>query len=245
MARSSKIKEIITDLFSTKPDLEGKNNFKPWLRDPYQFQSLFTRVSAMLRISIALNIALCLVIVVLGTTISVLLPLKDTEFVVVKIIDGKEKMITIEPTTDRADSFDLVVEKLALEYPKLLLEIDPISQNQRFSKAWIFTSSGFHDEFYKTRIANGAIQEAMDDGINRSIISESAEEIERLEDGTRKIAVDIIQIDERKGKEIERKKLRVYLSIAVKKHLVTEKDKLNNPYGLFVTGMSIKEKETK
>lgn len=236
-----KIKQTL-NLVRPKEQSEAEDKKRPWSLDPYQFEASHVRLAWLFRTSVTINIALAIVIVILTMCIASLFPLKEVRVALIRSTDKENKIYSIEPTKEDTNSFELVCEKLALRYPKLLLEIDPVSQSVRFNEAWIFTSYEYHKKFYEERVDSGAIAKTMKDGINRSIITETADLIAE-EDGIRKYAVDMVQIDKRGGEEVSRKPLRAYLAISSKPYEVEEKNKFENPYGLKVEDMTIKEKE--
>ncbi|WP_020593236.1 VirB8/TrbF family protein [Kiloniella laminariae] len=209
--------------------------------DPYAFQIAHRRLAWMLRISGATNIGL---LVALGLSLSAftaLVPLKEVRPALLRIDPADNRVYRVEPISQDVPGFDLLLEQISRRYVRNMLEIDSVTQTMRFQEAFIMTDRAFYEEFRKTRIETGAIQDAIKDGITRSITVESVNVVRKL-DNVWELAVDITQTDNRNGENVEEKKLRAYLKITTRPHEVAEAEKYENPLGIRVLDMSLKER---
>ena len=191
-----------------------------------------------------INVALIALAIVLSSAISVMMPLKEVRVALLRVDTEDNRVYRVEPITKYVSGFDLIMEQMAKRYVRLILEIDDTSQTDRFLEAFLYSDDVFYEKFKKERIDTDEIKKAIDSGLNRSIVVESADLISERDD-VRRYAVDFQQIDFRKGKEIERKNLRAYLAMTTRPHEVTESEKYDNPHGIRIVDMSIKEKEIK
>ena len=220
------------------------SDHKPWLDDPHLYMAMHRRLAWGLRLSVMINVGLIALAIVLGSAISVMMPLKEIRIALLRVDSEDKRVYRVEPISKEVNGYDLLFEQFAERYVRLLLEIDGISQTDRFQEAWIYTSDEYYNKFDEERLSTGEIDKAIASGLNRSIVIESTDLISERDD-VRRYAVDFQQIDSRKGKEIERKKLRAYLAIETKPHKAEEGEQFDNPHGFRVLDMSIKEKEIK
>ncbi len=95
------------------------------------------------------------------------------------------------------------------------------------------------DAFGKERFK--AIEKALDAGLNRSIVVESADLVARR-NGVSRYAVDFVQTDDRKGERIETKKLRAYLAVTAQPQTVQKSEQYENPAGFRVIDLALKER---
>lgn len=216
----------------------------PWLADPFAFMSIHRRLAWLLRLSAMINVALACVVVVLATTISVLMPLKEIRTALLRVDPAENRIYQVEPITKKVAGFDLLMEQMAKRYVRLILEIDEVSQTDRFREAFTYSDDSFYNKFKAERIDTNQVMDAIKSGLTRSIVVSSADKISERDDVSR-YAVDFIQIDSRKGQEVERKKIRAYLAMTTRPHEVRESEKYDNPLGIRILDMSLKEKEDK
>ncbi len=124
-----------------------------------------------------------------------------------------------------------MLESFVRRYVRLILEIDKVSQTDRMQRAALFSEARFWDAFGKERFKS--IEKALDGGLNRSIMVESADLVARR-GGVSRYAVDFVQTDERKGALIETKKLRAYLAVTAAPQTVQKSEQYENPAGFRV-----------
>ena len=196
----------------------------------------------MLRISAGTNVVLGLGLCTALTALSHLFPLKTTEIALVRNDSVTNQLIRIEPISEEVDGFALLMEQKARWYVRNLLEIDPVTQTERLRQAFVMTDEAFYQTFKKERIDSGEIQDALDSGLTRSITVESVDRIESFYGGIYKYAVDLVQTDSRRGEVVETKKVRAYLSMTTRPQTVSEADRFENPLGITVLTLSLKER---
>ncbi len=209
--------------------------------DPFAYQSAHRRMAWLLRGSVATNIVLGACLVTSIGAITVLLPLKEIRPALVTLSAADQQVVTIEPLEKGVPGFDLVLEAAAGRYVKLLLEIDAATQGPRFDEAFAMTGQSFVKKFRAERIESKVIQDALDNGIQREILVETAQRVSDT-GGVYTYAVDFVQVDRRHGEEIERKPLRAYLSIITAPQKVAAAYRYTNPLGVIVQEMTLKEK---
>lgn len=211
------------------------------LADPYSFQVSHRRLAWLLRISVGLNIVMASALTVSLSAFSTLLPLKTTEIALVRSDSADNRLYRIEPIGKTVQGFDLVMESAARRYVRLLLEIDEVTQTERFREAFRMTDKVFYERFRKERIDTKAVQQALNSGLTRSITVESVDRIEAF-GNTHKYAVDFVQTDERRGEVVEKRRLRAYLNMTTRPQEVREGDKYENPLGIKVLDLVLKER---
>lgn len=210
--------------------------------DPYSFAVAHRRLAWMLRLSVALNVVLAASQTVTINAISALVPLKKTEIALVRTDPSDDRIYRIEPISKNVEGFDILMESMARRYVRLLLEIDPVTQTERFREAFRMTDRAFYERFKRDRIDSKKVQEAIADGITRSITVESVDRIASYY-GTYKYAVDLVQVDTKDGREIDRKRTRAYLEMTTREQKeVPEADRYENPLGITVLNLVLKER---
>lgn len=210
--------------------------------DPYSFAVTHRRMAWLLRVSAGTNIVLGACLMVSLSAWSVLLPLKETEIALVRADPDDNRIYKIEPTTAlTVQGFDLLMESMARRYVRLLLEIDTVTQTERFREAFRMTDDAFYRRFQEERIESNEVQNALNSGLTRSITVESVDYIENTH-GTYKYAVDFIQTDVRRGQQIERRKVRAYLNMTTRPQSVSGTERFENPLGVTVTDLVLKER---
>ncbi len=209
--------------------------------DEYSFRASHRRMAWLLRLSVAINVMLGAAVTVTAQTIAALVPLKETEIALVRTYEPDDRLYRVEPISKDVDGFDLLLESKARRYVRLMLEIDPVTQTERFREAFAMTDKAFYERFKEERIDTKEVQKALSSGLVRTIRVESADALESYGDEY-KYAVDLVQIDTLKGEEIQRKSLRAYLSMTTRPQDVRAEDKFTNPLGITVLDMVLKEK---
>lgn len=213
--------------------------------DPYAFEVAHTRLAwtaRLLAFGFASSVSLNLV---LGGAISYMAPLKTVEPALVRVEPTTNRTVPVDPAsrvrvlpiTKDAEGFDLVMEAFVRRYVRMLLEIDPVSHQDRLTEANRFSDTDFWKSFIKEKYPD--IKAAMTSGMIRSVVVQSAERISERQ-GVYRYLVAFDQIDEREGKVVETKKLHAYLAVTARPHTVRESEKYENPLGLRVLHLSIK-----
>lgn len=210
--------------------------------DPYGFAVTHRRMAWLLRISAGSNVVLGACLTLSMAAWSTLLPLKHTEIALLRADPDDNRIYRVEPADAlTVEGFDLLMESMARRYVRLLLEIDAITQTERFREAFRMTDDGFYNRFQEKRIRSGEIEDAIASGLTRSITVESVDFIENTQ-GTYKYAVDFIQTDERGGELVERRKVRAYLNMTTRPRSVKGTERFENPLGITVTDLVLKER---
>ena len=207
--------------------------------DPYSFQVAHRRLAWMFRLSVVLNIVLGLSLSTAMNVFQILWPLKEIQLGLLRADPADDRVYRVEPIALGVEGFDLLMESAARRYVRNLLTIDTVTQTERFKEAFRMTDDAYYKRFSDERFDK--VEEAINSGLNRSIVIESVDRIENT-DGTYKYAVDFVQVDERKGDVIERRKLRAYLNMTTRPHQVSEADKYENPLGITVLDLVLKER---
>lgn len=214
--------------------------------DPYAFESAHRRLAWMLRISAMTNVGQLAVIIVLASAIATLVPLKTVQLGLVRIDPAQDRAVPVDPAalvrvlpiTRETPGFDLLMESFVRRYVRLLLEIDTVTQADRMREANLHSDAAWWKQF-ATR--HKEIERAVETGLNRSIVVESADRIS-LRDGIGRYAVDFVQTDQRNGLVVETRRLRAYVSVTSRPHTVREAEKFENPLGLRVLDLALKER---
>ena len=209
--------------------------------DPYGFQVSHRRMAWLLRLSSGSNVVLGACLVMALSALNTLLPLKTTEIALVRSDPTDNRLYRIEPIKQSVGGFDLLMESMARRYVRNLLEIDTVTQTERFREAFRITDKKFYERFRKERIDTDAVQDALDSGLTRSITVESVDRVDAF-NGSYKYAVDFVQTDVRKGVRVETRKLRAYLNMTTRPHQVRDADKYENPLGITILDLILKER---
>ena len=209
--------------------------------DPYGFRVSHRRMAWLLRLSTGTNVVLGACLVMALSAVSTMLPLKTTQIALVRSDPTDNRLYRIEPIEQSVDGFDLLMESMARRYVRNLLEIDTVTQTERFREAFRMTDKKFYERFRKERIETDAVQDALDSGLTRSITVESIDRVDAF-NGSYKYAVDFVQTDVRKGDVVETRKLRAYLNMTTRPHEVRNADKYENPLGITILDLILKER---
>jgi type IV secretion system protein VirB8 len=211
--------------------------------DPYSFQASHRRLAWMCRLLTATVIVLGAGQVVSLQTISALVPLKEKEFVFVRTYGADDRTYQIEPISKQVDGFDLFLEATARRFIRILLAIDPVTQEERLREASKLSSSAYWEQFRKERITSGQIRDALDRGVVRKIDVETINRVASLTNDY-KFAIDFIQTDTINGRPLGHpQRLRAYLSLITRPQKdVPVAEKYTNPFGLTVTGLVLRKR---
>lgn len=215
----------------------------PGRLDPYGFEATHRRLAWMLRFSAMFNVLLFVGLGLTLSTIVYLVPLKQTEYALVRTYGPDDRLYRIEPIAEDVDGFELLLESTARRYVRLVLEIDAVTQEERSLEAAGMTGGVLRERIYRERIESGLVAEALKRGLQRDVSIESVDRIESF-DNDHKLVVDFVQRDTEWGRELPAKKLRAYLTMVTRPGEVAAADRYVNPLGLFVTGFVLKERET-
>lgn len=211
------------------------------MNDPFAYQSAHRRMAWLLRLSTATNVVLGLCLVGVSGALTVLMPLKEVRPALITLKGAEDQIIHIEPLEKGVEGFELLLEAMARRYVKNLLEIDDATQEPRFREAFAMTTQSYYKKFRDERIESKAIQEALDSGLTREILIESAAKVSENK-GIYTYAVDFVQVDRRRGVEVERKPLRAYLAMTTAASSVAAPQRYDNPLGIVVQDLTLKEK---
>jgi type IV secretion system protein VirB8 len=211
--------------------------------DPYSFEASHKRAMWMLRLSVGMNIALVAGNVVQTNTIAEMVPLKEKIPYWIIPADEDEIRFQIKPVVEDVKAFDVELEGKARRYVKARLEINPVNQKERMREVSRMTERSEWNSFRDEWIDSGKITDAIEDGLDREIIIESANKVASLT-GDHKFAIDFTRIDRRDGRQIgEPVKLRAYISMVTTPKAVTLENKYTNPFGITVTDMILRTRE--
>lgn len=213
--------------------------------DPYAFEAAHRRLAWMLRLSAMTNGGLLIMVIVQTSAIATMLPLKEVQMGLVRIEERDGRTVPVDPAslvrvlpiTKETPGFDLLMESFVRRYVRVLLEIDKVSQDDRMREANIHSDADWWKRFISER--KKEIESALDSGLKRTVIVESADRIS-ARDGVMRYAVDIVQTDERDGKVVETKRLRAYIAVTSRPHTVRPSEKFENPLGLRTLDVALK-----
>lgn len=210
--------------------------------DPFAYKTAHRRMAWLLRLSAGTNVALVACVVVSIQALVSLLPLKETEIALLRADPADDRIYRVEPISVEVDGFELMLEKISRRYVHQILTIDGITQTTRFKEVRTYSDAGFFNAYLdenKTFIAS-----AIEDGLNRSITVKGAYQVDAY-DGVFLYVVEFVQTD-RIGKEpSKRRHLRAFLELTPRPSEVTMSEKFENPLGIRVIAMSVKEQASK
>ncbi len=220
-------------------DLKKHDGFRS--QDPFAFAIAHQRLAWLLRISAGINIVLAMAFVVSISAFSSLFPLKEIRVALLKIDQADNRIYRIEPISEDVDGFQLLLEQMARRYVRNMLEIDSVTQGIRFREAFAMTDNVFYNRFKRERIESNEVTKAIKSGLTRSITIVGVDMIE-TNNSNYKLVVDFIQTDKRRGNLVERKSARAYLTMTTRPKEVKQNAEIENPLGIIVLDMILKEK---
>lgn len=207
--------------------------------DPYSFAVAHRRLAWMLRLSVMTNVCLVFVAVSMASAISTMMPLKEIRVALLKTAPSDDRVFEVQPLEQSTPGFDLVMEAAARRFVKSTLEIDETTQNMRFEDVQAMVEEGFWTNWLAEH--RDRIIAALDDGLKREIIIETTHRMEQRPEQWL-VAVDFRQIDRFDGEVSEEKHLRAYLSMTVRPQQVRAANLFDNPLGVIVLDMTVKER---
>ncbi|MBC7953625.1 MAG: hypothetical protein H7Z12_17640 [Rhodospirillaceae bacterium] len=215
--------------------------------DPYAFEAAHRRLAWIFRLVVMICIGQFAVIISLTSAISQLVPLKETQMGLVRIEQRDDKAVPVDPAslvrvlpiTKETPGYDIMMEAFVRRYVRILLEIDPVSQDDRMREANLHSDTDWWKQFIAER--KKEIDAAIKSGLIRSIVVESADRISER-NGTYRYAVDFVQTDTRRGDVVEVKRLRAYLPVTARPHTVKPSEKFENPQGFRSGVVVLKER---
>lgn len=215
--------------------------------DPYSFEVAHRRLAWMFRLSVMTNVGLVSVTIVLAAAISTLVPLQKVELALVRVEPSTDRMeqvdpaskVRILPITRDVPGYDLAMESFVRWYTRTLLEIDAVSQDDRMRQANAAADPKFWERFMSEH--RQRITDALERGLNRSVVIESTQKISQR-DGVNRYLVVFDQVDMNKSGQRHSQKVHAYFAVASRPQLVRPSEKFENPLGLRVLDLSLKER---
>lgn len=218
--------------------------------DPYSYASAHRRLAWLLRLSVATNVTLGAVAIVLAAAIGELVPLKTTEIALVRIEPTTDELkavdpttrVRIEPLTRTVQGYDLAMQAFARRYVTLIKPIDAVSQEWRMVEARRYTDGTYWEKGDgKEKIGFASklkadFDEAIKDGMTRSVVVETATRLPSFGQNAL-YAVDYKQVD-RVGKNETVQLGRAFLTVTTREQTVGEAERFDNPLGFRVLAFS-------
>lgn len=239
MASISLTKSEMANIADVRPEPKHANLLKA---DPFAYKTAHRRMAWLLRLSVGINVALAICVVAAIQALVSLVPLKETEIALLRADPSDDRIYRVEPISVEVDGFELLLEKLARRYVRQILTIDDTSQNTRFKEVRTYSDPDFFNRYLKTNKA--IIEEAIEDGLNRSITVKGAYQVDAY-DGVYLYVVEFLQTDRIDREAPKRRHLRAFLEMTPRPQDVTATERFENPLGIRVLGMSIKEQASK
>lgn len=212
--------------------------------DPYKWEIAHRRLAWLFRLAVVIIVCQAIGFVAAMETIVTLIDNFEPKVALLRSDPKDDKLYRVEPIREDIKGFDALMEAKARRYVRLMLEVDDVTQSERFREAFRMTDQKYYLKFKKERIDSGEIQKIINENGTRSITVETINRIENNK-GLYKFAVDFIQTDAYPGKKPQVKQARAYLSMTTRPHEVKAIDKYENPLGITVLDMSLKEKRNK
>lgn len=209
--------------------------------DPYGFEVAHRRLAWMLRLSVATNIGLLVLAVVLVNTVSSMMPLKRTEVALVRSFGPEDRLYRIEPVSEDVDGFELLLESQARRWVRLVLEIDSVTQEERHREASFMTDRRLWRRLRTEHLDTQEVAQALQDGLVRTITPETTTHIEGV-NADLKVVVDFTRTDTMGGVVVATRPLRAYLAMETRPRSVRPEDRYTNPLGITVTDFVLKER---
>ncbi|PLW77185.1 type IV secretion system protein [Cohaesibacter celericrescens] len=210
--------------------------------DPFSHKTQYRRQAIFLKLFVVAFTASVLGNIVLVSSISSLLPLKTTELALLRVDPNDDRIYQVEPVSVEVPGYEVMVEKIARRYVRDILAIDNVTQNTRFERIRRYSDSEFFNQYIKDN--KDLVSRALKDGLNRSITVEGANKIIRYDD-IYQFVVEFTQTDKIGRDKPKSRSLRAYLELAPRPNDVKEVDKFENPLGIRVLSMAVKEQPTK
>ncbi len=209
--------------------------------DPFAYQASHRRMVTVVRILVFVVVVLATSLTAALVVIKHLMPLKTTEIALLRVDPNDDRIYAIEPLSVEVDGFELMLEKMARRFVAQLLTIDGISQDVRFEEVRRYSDRAYFSSFLNAN--QQRIETALKDGLNRSITVESASLLDAY-DGVYMYSVEFVQTDKIGSKDPEQRKLRAYLEMTTRPQEVTTAERFENPLGIRVLDLSVKERHS-
>ena len=210
---------------------------------PYDGARALNRLLIHFRLSVAMNVGLLLLCIVLGNALAEIFPLKEIRYALLRIDPADNRIYRIQPLDRDVDGFDIAMELLAKRYVKNRLDIDSTTQALRMREVQRTSEQSEWQEFKDQFIDNDAIQKIINQGVRRAIEIKTAQLL-RYFPGDRvwAWAVDFIRHDYANGdaEPYESVELTAYLNLTTDAQTVTEAERDDNPLGIRVLDMTVK-----
>ncbi|SDR49036.1 VirB8/TrbF family protein [Pseudovibrio sp. Tun.PSC04-5.I4] len=207
--------------------------------DEFAFRSSHRRIAWFLKLSVGLNIIFGLATASVSQALIEAYPLKETRIALLRADPADNRIYRVEPISQEVDGFEMMLEQFSRRYVSLTLPIDNITQNERFKEAMIYSDRKHWSAFLDKRKEN--IADALKDGLNRSIIVHSSNFIAQYGD-VWQYSVEFSQIDELERTPRTTRQYRAYLELTTRPQEIKEAELYENPLGIRVVGMVVKEK---
>ncbi|MCV0423980.1 MAG: hypothetical protein K5905_00770 [Roseibium sp.] len=232
-------KSEVAEVSGGKPEPKHANILKA---DPFAYKTAHRRMAWLLRLSVGTNIALAVCVVAALQALVTLVPLKETEIALLRADPNDDRIYRVEPISMQVDGFELMLEKLARRYVRQILTIDDTTQNTRFKEVRTYSDPEFFNSYVKSN--KSVIENGIEDGLNRSITVKGAYQVDDY-DGVYLYVVEFLQTDKIGREKPKRRHLRAFLEMTPRPHDVSATERFENPLGIRVLGMSIKEQTSK
>ncbi len=207
--------------------------------DEFAFRSAHRRIAWLLKLSVGLNIIFGLATASVSQALIEAYPLKETRIALLRADPADNRIYRVEPISQEVDGFELMLEQFSRRYVSLTLPIDDITQNERFKEAMIYSDRKHWNAFLDKRKED--ISDALKDGLNRSIIVHSSNFVAQYGD-VWQYSVEFSQIDELERTPRTTRQYRAYLELTTRPQEIREAELYENPLGIRVIGMVVKEK---
>lgn len=209
--------------------------------DPYAFATAYARQAWLLRLSTITNVGLLATVVVLANAIGAMSPLKRTEVALVRTYGPDDKLYKVEPITEETEGFQVYLESMARQYVRLVLEIDPVTQEQRHKEAALMSDGRWWKRFRKDFLNTKEMAETLESGLIRTVKIETVTTVPGMT-ADRKLVVDFTETDTLKGKVISTKRKQAFLAMETRPQSVRAEDLYTNPLGVTVKELVLKER---
>ena len=220
-----------------KRERPSKDVKDPHASDPHSFQMAHRRLAWAFKLVSTICICLIFVVISLTLAISELIPLQKTRVALIKADPADDRVFEVLPVASGTDGFALAIESVARNFTRDLLEIDSTTQKVRWTRARLHTTSGFWSSW--TDIHTPRVQGALNDGLRREIVIETAHQLEAYTNEWL-VAVDFRQIDRYKDEIHDNEARRAYIRLETRPQSVPESQRFDNPLGIRVIDMTVK-----
>ncbi|CCQ75756.1 VirB8/TrbF family protein [Magnetospira sp. QH-2] len=230
----------VDDFYSDGPKSETATVRAPKAAD---FDLAHRRVVFLLRGAVAVIVVLLFIVAILASTLRGLMPLKEIQLGLLRMDDPTSRVVWVEPVRKSVPGVELFTEAHIKRFLVNSQTIDGVSETERFQEAVWQSHPSIWERFRRERIANGAIQKAIDSGLVRSVSVHVVQKIESMTREVDKYRAEFTMVDRIKGQEVERKLVEAIVGIAYNPKEVSLEHRYMNPLGVQVVGFSMRFKE--